>query len=146
MGGTAMRRSPKPQAVLPAVDAQETQPFRVLCLDGGGMRGAYQAAYLSTFADRLCESLKRGDSLDIGTAFDLVVGTSTGGIVACGLAAGIPLRDIQTLYAKAGGKMFPMQWARPLPVLGKLVKGLGTGKRRSDRPLRNALTSTLGDQ
>src|SRR5262245_54265446 len=142
-GGTAMRRS---QQKLQAVDAPETRPFRVLCLDGGGMRGAYQVAYLSTFADRVCESQKRGQPLDIGAAFDLVVGTSTGGIVACGLAAGIPLRDIQTLYAKAGAKMFPMQWARPLPVLGKLVKGLGTGKRRSDRPLRNALTSTLGDQ
>lgn len=81
---------------------EETKPFRVLCLDGGGMRGAYQTAYLATFAERISEKLKRQGPLDVGSAFDLVVGTSTGGIVACGLAAGVPLTQMQELYAKAG--------------------------------------------
>lgn len=123
----------------------DTKPFRVLCLDGGGMRGAYQAAYLATFGDRVRNSLKRDQSLDIGSAFDLIVGTSTGGIVACGLAAGISLGDIQALYAQEGGKIFPMQWARPLPVLGLLVKGLGIALRRGDKTLRETLTKAFGD-
>ena len=54
---------------------EEKKPFRVLCLDGGGMRGAYQAAYLATYGDRVQASQKRELPLDIGTAFDLVVGT-----------------------------------------------------------------------
>ena len=49
----------------------ETKPFRVLCLDGGGMRGAYQSAYLATYGERVQNSQKREQSLDIGTAFDL---------------------------------------------------------------------------
>lgn len=72
---------------------EESKPFRVLCLDGGGMRGAYQTAYLATFAERISEKLKLKGPLDVGSAFDLVVGTSTGGIVACGLAAGVKLTE-----------------------------------------------------
>ncbi len=123
---------------------EEPKPFRVLCLDGGGMRGAYQTAYLATFGDRMRASLKQQESLDIGSAFDLVVGTSTGGIVACGLAAGIPLRQMQELYAKAGGKIFPLQWVRPIWILGKLVRGLGLGTFWGDRALRKTLEETLG--
>lgn len=124
----------------------ETKPFRVLCLDGGGMRGAYQTAYLATYSDRVRDSQKRQQQFDIGTAFDLIVGTSTGGIVACGLVAGAPLLEIQNLYAEAGRKIFPMQWARPLPVIGTLVKGLGVGLRKGDAALRGTLEGTLGNK
>lgn len=110
------------------------------------MRGAYQAAYLATFAERLGDKLKLHGTLDVGSAFDLVVGTSTGGIVACGLAAGVPLTQMQELYAKAGKKIFPLQWARPLPILGALVRALGIGIISGDRALRQTLTNTLGDR
>lgn len=122
------------------------RPFRVLCLDGGGMRGAYQTAYLATFGDRVQAGRKTNSPQDIGTAFDLIVGTSTGGIVACGLAAGISLSQIQALYFNAGGSIFPFQWARPLPVVGKIVKGLGLGLRQGDDALRKILTDTLGER
>lgn len=123
-----------------------TKPFRVLCLDGGGMRGTYQSAYLATYGERVQNSQKRQQQLDIGSAFDLIVGTSTGGIVACSLVAGVPLLKIQNLYAEAGSKIFPMQWARPLPVIGTLVRGLGVGLRKGDAALRSTLEGTLGDK
>jgi uncharacterized protein len=124
----------------------ETKPFKVLCLDGGGMRGAYQSTYLATFASRITEGRKQSLPIDVGTAFDLVVGTSTGGIVACGLAAGVTLAEMQTLYARAGKKIFPFQWLRSVPGLGWLIRGSGIGNSRGDRALREILTATLGDR
>jgi hypothetical protein len=126
--------------------AKQSKPFRVLCLDGGGMRGVYQAAYLATFAARVAKDDCLGEAaLDIGSAFDLIVGTSTGGIVACALAKGIPLQDVQDLYTEYGGKIFPHQWARALPIIGNyVVRNLGIGLRRGEIALRAALESKLG--
>ena len=110
------------------------------------MRGAYQAAYLATFGERVQNSYNLEGPIDLGSAFDLVVGTSTGGIVACGLVAGVPLIRIQDLYSKTGSKIFPMQWARPLPAVGMLIKGLGLGLRKGDAALRSTLEGTFGDK
>jgi uncharacterized protein len=120
-------------------------PFRVLSLDGGGMRGTYTATYLdlvtATFARR-----RNIDALDIGAAFDLIVGTSTVGIIATALATGVPLPDIVALYAENGTAIF----SRPLPdgIFGAVVDmrkrpralAAGTGA------LRAALTKKLGSK
>ena len=76
------------------------KPFRVLSIDGGGMRGLYTAAYLSSLVQRY--SVTRGEAgLDIGKGFDLITGTSTGAIIACGLAAGVSRGGLQR--ASGGG-------------------------------------------
>ena len=121
-----------------------TQPFRVLCLDGGGMRGVYQAAYLQAFADRICHVADHEEPIDIGRCFDLIVGTSTGGLVACALAAGVPLDKVRKLYECKGPLIFPGQAARALPVIGRLMRGMGYGTRRGEHVLRCALEDTFG--
>src|SRR5690606_14013081 len=80
---------------------------------------------------------------DIGAGFDLIVGTSTGAIIACALAAGVPLREVVNLYTKHGTSIF----RRKLPTLSNLAVDLlqrpaaiaaGAGA------LRNVLDQTLG--
>lgn len=122
------------------------KPFRVLCLDGGGMRGVYQTAYLAAFGDRIQKSQNRDQPLDIGTAFDLIVGTSTGGIVACGLVKGVPLSDIQILYEKFGREIFPMQWIRSIPGVGIIFRASGVGLRKGNHVLRSTLEQTFQDE
>lgn len=127
---------------------QGLSPLRVLSLDGGGMRGTYTATYLdrvaATFARR-----RNIDALDIGAAFDLIVGTSTGAIIAAALATGAPLLDIVTLYADNGSAIF----SRPLPtgVVGvvpdifKRPHAIAAGAARLRAALINKLgTKTLG--
>ena len=77
------------------------KPFRVLSLDGGGIRGLYSAIILNTLLKRFkCENV------DFGKGFDLIVGTSTGGILATGITAGIPLSQIIQIYRDNGKEIF----------------------------------------
>ena len=120
----------------------ELKPFRVLCLDGGGMRGMYQATYLETFCQRLRAAGHHVD--DPGRAFDLLVGTSTGGIVACALAAGIPMTRAIDLYLKHGATIFPRQRLRSIPKLNDIVRGFFSGLREGNTALHSVLADTFG--
>jgi hypothetical protein len=118
-------------------------PFRVLSLDGGGMRGTYTATYLDQVAAAFAR--RRGvEALDIGGAFDLIVGTSTGGIIACALGAGVPLGDIVTLYREHGPKIFRRRL--PAGLLGVAPDHLNrpANLAAGETALRTALDKTLG--
>ena len=75
--------------------------FRILSIDGGGIRGILPLAILA----RLESSYLAGTS--ISNCFDLVAGTSTGGVVALGLGAGLTASQILALYVDRGGEVFP---------------------------------------
>ena len=64
--------------------------FQVLALDGGGIRGIYSAAMLASF--------EADYSTRIAKHFDLIVGTSTGGLIALGLGLGLTPREILAFY------------------------------------------------
>jgi len=80
--------------------------FRVLSIDGGGMRGIYSAAYLAALERGFCGQ-RNPQGLDIGKAFQLIVGTSTGAIIGCALANGLPVERIVSLYRQNGARIFP---------------------------------------
>ena len=79
----------------------EGRDFRILSIDGGGIRGIFPAAFLAGL-ERRC--LGR-DS--ISAYFDLIAGTSTGGIIALGLASGYTATEICRLYVERGCEIFP---------------------------------------
>ncbi len=82
--------------------------FRVLSLDGGGMRGLYSATLLTELT-KLFDGSKK--DFDLGKKFNLICGTSTGSILASGLAAGVPINELKNIYIKDGKKIFP----KPMP-------------------------------
>jgi len=73
--------------------------FKILSLDGGGIRGTYTAAVLAELESQLGQPITK--------YFDLIVGTSTGGIIALGLGSKISAEDILEFYLKAGLRIFP---------------------------------------
>jgi len=102
--------------------------FRVLALDGGGIRGIFTASFLATVEDlALCR---------IGEFFDLIAGTSTGGIIGLGLAFRIPARRILDLYMKQGAAIF----GRPRG-LGMLLR-----PKYDNRALTRSLRELFGER
>jgi hypothetical protein len=77
--------------------------FRILALDGGGLRGTFTAAVLSKWDDML----KSGGDNNLVGYFDLVAGTSTGAILAIGLGLGLTPLEILEFYRNEGPRIFP---------------------------------------
>jgi patatin-like phospholipase/acyl hydrolase len=72
--------------------------YRVLALDGGGLRGIFAAAALVELESALGSDFLR--------SFDLMVGTSTGGILALGLASGRTSLEMLRFYRDVGAEVF----------------------------------------
>lgn len=134
----AARRSagiiPKRRKPLPwPVDKE----FRILSIDGGGIRGILPAGFLASL-----EEAYLGDG-GIGDHFDLIVGTSTGGIIALGLANGLTAGTLRDLYVDRGGEVFP-----DYGPFGKAVNELmGAVRHRCDhKALERLIAEVLGEK
>lgn len=79
----------------------EDKPFRILSIDGGGIRGILPATMLTELEARYLNGRCVGDY------FDMITGTSTGGIIALGLSIGKTAKTILDLYNEHGDKIFP---------------------------------------
>lgn len=80
---------------------QADRDFRILSIDGGGIRGILPLAVMAGL-ERECLAGK-----SIAGQFDLVAGTSTGGIIALGLASGLTATELLEVYIGRGGDVFP---------------------------------------
>ena len=119
------------------------RPLRVLTIDGGGMRGIYSAAFLHELA-ALFASKRQCLPLDIGKGFDLIVGTSTGAIVACALAIGEPMSKVVDLYRKHGPKIFPERVpSSTISVLAQMPRRSSINRRGAEA-LKSALSDVMG--
>jgi len=113
---------------------------KILTIDGGGIRGTFPAAFLA--------NLEKDLDQPIGRYFDLIAGTSTGGIIAIGLGLGMTAADILKLYEDKGPAIF----AQTGTGVGAWLAGrFRSGKRffwgpkYSAAPLRAAIAEILGE-
>jgi patatin-like phospholipase/acyl hydrolase len=106
--------------------------FRILSLDGGGIRGLLTAIILERLETAVPGWLDRAD---------LLAGTSTGGIIALGLAHGLAPADLRRLYEKKGRNIFDDTWWDDIVDIGKLA-GADYDNRNLARELKNIFGNT----
>ncbi len=101
---------------------------KILSIDGGGLKGVFPASFFTTIEDSIDHK--------IANYFDLIVGTSTGGIIALGLGLGLSAKDILCFYEEKGPAIFSGN---------KLFRGLTQlfFPKYNVQPLRNALELTF---
>ena len=107
--------------------------FQVLVLHGGGIHGVASAVYLRDLEERSGSRAREH--------FDLLVGTSTGGIIALALSLGIPAREIETLYRKRRDEIF----SRRLPLVPQKIAQF-VGSLYDNEPLCRLLREILGSE
>jgi patatin-like phospholipase/acyl hydrolase len=105
--------------------------YRILSLDGGGLRGVLTA--------KLLERLET-DHPSFLSQVDLFAGTSTGGVLALGLALGRSPKEMGQLYTGAADKVFADSVWDDIRDLGKL-----TGAEYSNQPLKQAILDLVGE-
>ncbi len=113
--------------------------FKILSIDGGGIRGVIPSVLLQHLEEKLGKP--------IADMFDLIVGTSTGGILATGLAVpksgGKPkftAEDMLALYAEQGREIFERSFWKGITSGGGAID-----ERYSHKPLEKLLKQYLGD-
>ena len=74
--------------------------FKILTIDGGGIKGLYSASVLARIEEKTGKK--------IGDHFDMICGTSTGGLIALALSKGLSAQEIADMYFYKGGQIFPI--------------------------------------
>lgn len=98
------------------ISDQGTPKYRILSLEGGGFRGVLSAILLKEVEKSIIDS-KKGESLR--DYFHLVAGTSTGSLLAAGIALGMSSDELLKLYEEDGKRIFPDDIRkRRAPMLG----------------------------
>ena len=110
-----------------------SKKFRILCLDGGGIRGLYSAQIL--------KRMKKDCNIDFYNDFDLIVGTSTGSILAGSIVKQIDIEKVIALYVNEGKNIFKKRWLSRIGLFAS---------KYNPNPLKEQLkaifkNTTLGD-
>src|SRR5436305_969994 len=85
---------------------EEPPPRKLLALDGGGIRGILTLEVLLKIEQLLAEATGKGKEFRLSDFFDYIGGTSTGAIIAAGLALGKSVSELLAFYQKTGPAMF----------------------------------------
>jgi patatin-like phospholipase/acyl hydrolase len=104
---------------------------KILSIDGGGIKGVFPAAFLADIETTLPQG--------VSSYFDLIVGTSTGGIIALGLGLGLTAAQILDFYRQHGPKIF--KGNRFVLTVKQAL-----WRKYSNEQLRRALEQTFGNR
>lgn len=110
----------------------EDKPFKILSVDGGGIKGLYSSTILEHLEQRF------GPMSDY---FDMICGTSTGGLIALGLSLRIPAKELSKVYEEKGRIIFPKR-----TKLGGIIRQMFWKGKYSDEPLKEILQDVFGDK
>jgi uncharacterized protein len=126
-GGAVLRTQAQRWGELWARFQDPDRPHKMLALDGGGIRGLITLGILKKLEERLGKPLCE--------FFDYIAGTSTGAIIAAGLARGMPVAQLIDFYRKSGKDMFEK---------ASLLKRLSSFYEAD--PLRQRLRQVFGEE
>jgi hypothetical protein len=121
---------------MPERDNQPERLFKVLSIDGGGTKGLYSA--------KIIEEIEREYNSAICDYFDLICGTSTGGLIALALSLRIPASQIVEFYQNNSSKIFPSRTS--IESLARLIRQLLFGSKYGNKELASALRCLFGDK
>ena len=96
----------KPWGPLTSRFADPNRPHRMLSLDGGGIRGVLTLGILEQIERQLAKRSKNPARFRLCHYFDYIAGTSTGAIIAAGLARGFSVNKLIGFYRQKGEAMF----------------------------------------
>ena len=91
-------------------EGKENEPHKILALDGGGIRGILTLEVLARMEALLKKATGGGEAFRLCHFFDYIGGTSTGAIIAAGLARGMSARELLKFYQDTGPAMFDKQF------------------------------------
>ena len=111
--------------------------FKILSIDGGGIRGVFPAAYLAELEKRFL------GGTSIAEHFDMIAGTSTGGIIALALAKGMTAQAALDIYLNKGDRIFPS--LKGAERIARSVKSISQPKY-DQGALRSALEGEFGGE
>lgn len=116
--------------------------FKILCIDGGGIKGLYSA--------RILEKFEKKFNCRTSDHFDMICGTSTGGLIALALTSLISAEDICKFYVEKGEIIFPKHKVRKVPFFGKIdygfLKQIAFGGKFSNEGLKKSLDEIFKDR
>ena len=116
------------------------QARRILSLDGGGIRGLVTCRWLTAVEDALRKAGKPG----LAGSFDLVAGSSTGAIIACGLSLGLSPQRVADLYRERRHEIFPGIAGRLWSRAGRFFSQGPSAPRYDARGLEKVLKEVFG--
>jgi patatin-like phospholipase/acyl hydrolase len=108
--------------------------FKILSIDGGGIKGLYSACVINQIEEKY--------NCQMADYFDMICGTSTGGLIALALSTKRKAEEVADFYAEKGNQIFP--YNSQLARFYGFLKQTFWGGKYSDKTLKKVIEEFIG--